>query len=136
MILRKMSQEEIKSQISQKQNEIAKLEESAIKKEQYIKNRTSEEFDPHLNEIEAELQLEERKLIEVNKKIDQWTTKKKELTLVIKNLKKKYSSYEKEKENYLSSQLKAIAKEKNIKVKELKKEVKLLEKELKDILAT
>ena len=71
-----MSQEEIKSQISQKQNEIAKLEETTDKKEQYITNRTNEEFDPHLNEIEAELQLEQSKLAEVNKKIEEWSAKK------------------------------------------------------------
>jgi len=130
-----MSQEEIKSQINQKQNKITKLEETAVKKEQYITNRTNEEFDPHLNEIEAELQLEENTLAEVNKKIDEWSAKKKEVTTVIKDLKKKYSSYEKEKNNYMTSQLKAIAKEKNTKIKELKTEIKALEKELKAILA-
>ncbi len=74
-----MSEEEIKSQINQKQNEIAIVEESTVKKEQYITNRTNEEFDPHLNEIEAELKLEQGKLEEVNKKIDQWSAKKKEV---------------------------------------------------------
>ncbi len=73
----KMSQEEIKNQINQKQNEIAKLEETTVKKEQYITNRSNEEFDPHLNEIEAELQLEQSKLAEVNKKIEEWSAKKK-----------------------------------------------------------
>ena len=72
-----MSEEEIKSQINAKQVEIKKWEETAVKKEQYITNRTNEEFDPHLKEIEAELQLEQSKLAEVNKKIDEWTAKKK-----------------------------------------------------------
>ena len=74
-----MSQEEIKSQISQKQNEIAKLEETVVKKELYITNRTNEEFNPHLNEIDVELQLEQSKLVEVNQKIDQWSAKKKRI---------------------------------------------------------
>ncbi|MFX1449566.1 MAG: hypothetical protein ACFFCM_01915 [Promethearchaeota archaeon] len=130
-----MSQEEIKSQIIQKQNEITKLEETAVRKEQYITNRINEEFDPQLKEIEAELLLEKSKLAEVNKKIDQWKVKQKELTAIVKNLSKKYSNYEKEKHNYMTSQLKAIAKEKNTKIKEIKTEIKALEKELKAIMA-
>ena len=61
--------------------------------------------------------------------------KKKEETAIIKDLKKKYSSYEKEKHNYLSTQLKAIAKEKNTKIKEIKIKIKALEKEFKAVLA-
>ena len=66
-----MSQEEIKSHFTQKQEEIRKLEETTIKKEQYITNRTNEEFNPHLNEIEAELQQEQVKLAEINKTVQE-----------------------------------------------------------------
>ena len=50
-----MSDEDINSQINCKQNEITKCEETTIKKEAYIKNRTNEEFDPKIIEVESEI---------------------------------------------------------------------------------
>lgn len=125
-----MSDEDINSQINCKQNEITKCEETTIKKEAYIKNRTNEEFDPKIIEVESETKAEQIKLNDVNKKIEQWNSKKKELQTIIKDLKKKYDNLKKEKNKYLSSQLKAINKEKNITIKALKEDIKELEKEL------
>ena len=125
-----MLDEDINSQINSKQNEIAKCEETTIKKEAYIKNRTNEEFDPKIIEVESEIKAEQVKLDTVNRKIEQWSSKKKELQTIIKDLKKKYDNLKKEKNKYLSSQLKAITKEKNAKIKALKEEIKELEKEL------
>lgn len=125
-----MSDEDINSQINCKRNEITKLEETTIKKEAYIKNRSNEEFDPKIIEIESEIKAEQIKLDEVSKKIEQWNSKKKELQIIIKDLKKKYANLKKEKNKYLNSQLKAITKEKNGKIKVIKEEIKDLEKEL------
>ena len=125
-----MSDEDKYSQIECKQNEITKCEETTIKKEAYIKKRTNEEFDPKIIEVESEIKAERIKLDEVNRKIEQWNLKKKELQTIIKDLKKKYSNLKKEKNKYLSSQLKAINKEKNITIKALKEDIKELEKEL------
>ena len=125
-----MSDEDKNSLINSKQNEITKCEETTIKKEAYIKNRTNEEFDPKIIEVESEIKAEQIKLDDVNKKIEQWNSKKKELQTIIKDLKKKYDNLKKEKNKYLSSQLKAITKEKNIKIKSIKEEIKELEKEL------
>ena len=125
-----MSDEDKNSLINCKQNEIIKCEETTIKKEAYIKNRTNEEFDPKIIEVESEIKAEQIKLDDVNKKIEQWNSKKKELQTIIKDLKKKYDNLKKEKNTYLSSQLKAITKDKNIKIKAIKEEIKHLEKEL------
>ena len=125
-----MSDEDKNSLINSKQNEITKCEETTIKKEAYIKNRTNEEFDPKIIEVESEIKAEQIKLDDVNKKIEQWNSKKKELQTIIKDLKKKFDNLKKEKNKYLSSQLKAITKEKNIKIKSIKEEIKELEKEL------
>ena len=125
-----MSDEDKYSQIECKQNEITKCEETTIKKEAYIKKRTNEEFDPKIIEVESEIKAERIKLDEVNRKIEQWNLKKKELQTIIKDLKKKYDNLKKEKNKYLSSQLKAINKEKNITIKALKEDIKELEKEL------
>lgn len=123
-----MSDEDIVSQISCKQNEITKCEETTIKKEAYIKNRTNEEFDPKIIEVESEIKAGQIKLEEANRKIDQWNSKKKDLQTIIKDLKKKFDNLKKEKNKYLSSQLKAINKEKDITIKALKEEIKDLEK--------
>jgi len=125
-----MSDEDINSQINRKQNEITKCEETTIKKEAYLKNRTNEEFDPKIIEVETIIKAEQIKLNEVNKKIEQWNSKKKEMQTIIKDLKRKYDTLKKEKNKYLSSQLKAINKEKNITIKALKEDIKELEKEL------
>ena len=103
-----MSDEDINSQINYKQNEITKCEETTIKKEAYLKNRTNEEFDPKIIEVESEIMAEQIKLDEINRKIDQWNSKKKELQTIIKDLKKKYDNLKKEKNKYLNSQLKSF----------------------------
>ena len=123
-----MSDEDIVSQINCKQNEITKCEETTIKKEAYIKNRTNKEFDPKIIEVESEIKAGQIKLDEANRKIDQWNSKKKDLQTIIKDLKKKIDNLKKEKNKYLSSQLKAINKEKDITIKALKEEIKDLEK--------
>ena len=128
-----MLQEEKKSQINLKQSEITKLEEAALKKENYIKNRCSEEFNPKIDQIDSQLKEEQRNLEEVNKGLEQWTTKKNELLAIIKTLKKNYKNSLKEKNTYLKQQLKAIAKEKKTKIDALKAEIKKLEKELEII---
>ena len=125
-----MLDEDINSQINCKQNEITKCEETTIKKEAYIKNKTNEEFDPKIIEVESEIKAEQIKLDEVNRKIEQWNSKKKELQVIIKDLKKNFDNLKKEKNKFLSSQLKAITKEKNIIIKALKEDIKELEKEL------
>ena len=130
-----MSQEEKKNQINLKQNEIKRLEESALKKEAYIKNRSNEEFDPKIDLVSAELKEESAKLDEVNNTIAQWTTKKNELVAIVKNLEKKYDDLIKEKQSYLKRQLKDINNEKKTKIKALKAEIKKLEKELKALVA-
>ena len=115
-----MLDEDIDSQINRKQNEITKCEETTIKKEAYIKNRINEEFDPKIIEVESNIKAEQIKLDEVNRKIEQWNSKKKELQALIKDFKKKYDTLKKEKHKYLSSQLKAINKEKNITINTIK----------------
>lgn len=58
---------------------------------------------------------------------------KKKLNAIIKNLKKQCDTLKKEKNTYLSAQLKAIAKEKNTNIKAIKAKIKDLKKELNDL---
>lgn len=128
-----MSEEELRSQIQRIQSEITNLLETTHKKEAYITNRCNEEFDPKINQTELEFKNEQGKLDEVNKRLEQWISKKKELEPIVKDLKKNYNGLKKEKDKYLAGQLKAIAKEKKSKIKALNAEIKNLEKKLKNI---
>jgi chromosome segregation ATPase len=128
-----MSEEELKNQLNQIKGQIAKLEEMSLKKESYIKKRVNDEYSPQLNDIESELKIELTRLEEVNKMIEQWSLKQKELNANIKTLKNKSNSLEKEKNKYLTTQLKAIKKEKNTNLNAIKVQIKDLEKRLKDM---
>jgi chromosome segregation ATPase len=128
-----MSEEELKNQLNQIKGQIAKLEEMSLKKESYIKKRVNDEYSPQLNDIESELKIELTRLEEVNKMIEQWSLKQKELNANIKTLKNKSNSLEKEKNKYLTTQLKAIKKEKNTNLNAIKVQIKDLEKKLKDM---
>ena len=101
-----MSDEDINSQINRKQNEITKCEETTIKKEAYLKNRTNEEFDPKIIEVETIIKAEQIKLNEVNKKIEQWNSKKR-IANYYKRFKEKVRYFEKRKEQIFKLSIKS-----------------------------
>ena len=47
-----MTEQDLQSQIIKIQGELKKLHDSTLQKEQYIKNRCNEEFDPKINQFE------------------------------------------------------------------------------------
>ncbi len=126
-----MSDEELRDQINKIAVDIESIEEIAKKKEAYVKNRISEEFDPKIQEIESNLESQQAILNEILKSIEELEANKKEMIPVVKDLEQKYSILKKEKEKYISEQCKAIAKEKKVKTKVIDRNIKLLEKELK-----
>jgi len=126
-----MSDEELRDQINKIAVEIEKIEVIAKQKEAYIKSRIEEDFGPKMSEIESKLQSQQAILNELNNKIDDLTSKRKELIPIVKNLEKEYNNLKKDKEKDLNKKLKAIVKEKQVKTKTIDREIKLLEKELK-----
>ncbi|MFX0024618.1 MAG: hypothetical protein ACFE9S_20060 [Candidatus Hermodarchaeota archaeon] len=128
-----MSDEELRDQINKIAVQIEKIEQTAKQKEYYITNKLNEQFSPKINEIEGKLLQHQTILNELNKQIDELTSKKKELLPIVKNLENEFNNLKKEKDKYLNSNLKAIEKEKKTKTKEIDRQIKLLEKELKTI---
>ena len=126
-----MSDEELRDQINKIAVEIEKIEVTAKQKEAYIKSRIEEEFGPKMSEIESKLQSQQAILNELNNRIDDLTSKRKELIPIVKSLEKEYNNLKKDKGKESNEKLKAIVKEKQVKTKAIDREIKLLEKELK-----
>jgi len=126
-----MSDEELRDQINKIAVEIEKIEVKSKQKEAYIKSRIEEEFGPKMSEIESKLQSQQAILSELNNRIDDLTSKKKELIPIVKNLEKEYNNLKKDKKKEFNEKLKAIVREKQVKTKAIDREIKLLEKELK-----
>jgi chromosome segregation ATPase len=126
-----MSDENLRDQINKIAVEIEKIEQTAKQKESYITSRIEEEFGGKIREIEAKLQHQKGILDQLNKNIEELTSKKNELAPVVKKLEKEYGNLLKEKEKSLNDKLKAIVKEKQTKTKIIDREIKTLEKELK-----
>jgi chromosome segregation ATPase len=128
-----MSDEELRDQINRIAVQIEKIEQVAKQKESYISNKLNQEFGPKMSEIEGKLQHQQSILKDLNRQIDDLTSKKKELLPIVKNLENEYNNLKKQREKSLNLNLKAIEKEKKTKTKDIDRQIKLLEKELKAI---
>jgi hypothetical protein len=126
-----MSDEELRDQITKIAVEIEKVEQIARQKENYVKNKYSEEFDPIIKDLGEQLLLQQTQLNEVLKNLNDLTSKKKELLSITKDLESKYNSLMKGKEKVIFQHLKAVEKEKKTKTKSIDNQIKTLEKELK-----
>ena len=125
------SAQELRDKINKIAIEIESIEETAKKKDTYIKNKINEEYDPKISEIGLKLQNQQAGFDELVSKIDILMLKKKVLTPVIKNLEHEYRNLKKAKEKALNENFKAISKEKKAKTKVIDRDIKLLERELK-----
>lgn len=127
-----MSEEELRDQINIIAKSIMQIEEGAKKKEDYIKNKITQEFDSKISEIESKSHFEQKRLDEISKNIDKMTLEKNQTISLLKNLKNEYKLLKKEREKVLSKELKAIAIEKKNKMKTVNQEIKILENKLKE----
>ena len=126
-----MSDEELKDKITKIAVKIQSVEDVAKQKEHYVTNKYNEEFDSVIKDLGEQLLLQQTKLNEVLKNLNDLTVKKKELLSVTKNLESKYNSLIREKEKIIYQHLKAVEKEKKTKTKVIDSQIKTLEKELK-----
>lgn len=126
-----MSEDELENQILGIKNDLTKIEEGAERKELYIKNKLYKEYSPQFNEIESVLQVEQKKLDETNRKIEELLSVKKELIARIKDIKRRDNDLNREKTKKLNAEIKAIGKEKHAKINVVSKQIKTFEKELK-----
>jgi hypothetical protein len=128
-----MKEEELRDNINIIAQKIMQFEEMAKKKEDYIKQKLDEDYNPKINSNDLKLAQEQERLNQISQRIDLLTAEKKKSLSIIKNLQQENRSLKREKEKNLNSKLKAIVKEKNLKTKEINKEIKKLEKQLKEI---
>lgn len=125
-----MSEENIRGQISAKEDEITRIEEDASKKEASAEKEIEEEFDPKIMETQVKLDEEEKLRDEAIEKAAEWTAKKKEQIAAAKVANKMLNTLKSDKEKALNGKLKEIESEKKGKIKEIQGEIKALQKQI------
>ncbi|KKK42903.1 hypothetical protein LCGC14_0891320 [marine sediment metagenome] len=125
-----MSEEDIRSQISAKEDEITRVEEEAAKKDASAEKEVESEYDPKIAEATTTLSTEEGLRDEAIDKAAEWTQTKKEKIAAAKTASKTLSSLKSDKTKALNDKLKAIGTEKKNAIKALQKEISASKKEL------
>ncbi len=128
-----MSEEEIRSQISAKEDDITRIEEEASKKEGSAEGEVEGEFDPKINETNSKLEEEEKLRDEAIDKAAEWAETKKEKIAAAKNESKALSKLKSDKEKALNNKLKEIESEKKNKIKDIQKEISAKKKQLSNL---
>ena len=125
-----MSEQEIRTQISEKEDEITRVEENASKKEASAEKEIEADFDDKINDTKSKLEVGEVDLKEATEKSKEWTKKMNKLTVEVSSNKKKYDNLVKGKTKALNKKLDNILKEKKTKIKSYETDIKALRKKL------
>ena len=125
-----MSEENIRGQISAKEDEITRIEEEASKKEASAESEVEAEYDPKITAAEAKLKNEEGLRDEAIEKAAEWNAKEKEKKAAAKEANKMLNTLRSDKEKALNGKLKEIQGEKKVKVKAIHGEIKVLQKQI------
>ncbi len=125
-----MSEDEINAQISAKEDEITKVEETSAKAEAGAEKEIEAEFDAKITEAESSLGTEQGLLDEAVEKAATWKATAAEKKGLVKTLTKEVATLKKDKGKALSNKLKEIAGEKKANIGALNKEIKALQKDL------
>jgi len=125
-----MTEQEIRTQISEKEDEITRVEENASKKEASAEKEIEANFDDKINDTKSKLEVGEVDLKEATEKSKEWTKKMNKLTVEVSSNKKKYDNLVKGKAKALNKKLDNILKEKKTKIKSYETDIKALRKKL------
>ncbi len=128
-----MSEENIRGQISAKEDEVTRIEEDASKKEATAEAEIEAEYNPKIEAAQSKLTEEEGLRDEAIDTAAEWTQKKKDKIVAAKEANKEFSGLKKDKEKALNVKLKEIEGEKKTKIKEVQGEIKALKKQLSAI---
>ena len=128
-----MSEQEIRTQISEKEDEITRVEEAASKKEASAEKEIEADFDDKINDTKSKLEVGEVDLKEATEKSKEWTKKMNKLTVEVSSNKKKYDNLVKGKAKALNKKLDNILKEKKSKIKSYETDIKALRKKLEKL---
>ena len=125
-----MSEEEIRSQISAREDDITRIEEEASKKDASAEKEIEELFDQKISDANSILEEETSLRDEAIEKAAEWTQKKKEKIGAAKNADKTHSKLKSDKTKALNDKLKAIETEKKNRIKAIQKEINTFKKQL------
>jgi hypothetical protein len=129
-----MSEEEIRTEISDKKDDITRIEEDAAKREAGAEKKIEGVWDDKINETKTRLDAAEIELKEAREEADKWVKKRDKLEVEVKSLTKQYDKYIKGKDKDLKDLLTNIEKEKKSNIKDLEKDIKKLEKRLEKVM--
>jgi exonuclease VII large subunit len=129
-----MSEEEIRTEISDKKDDITRIEEDAAKREAGAEKKIEGVWDDKINETKTRLDAAEIELKEAREEADKWVKKRDKLEVEVKSLTKQYDKYIKGKDKDLKDLLTNIEKEKKSNIKDLEKDIKKLEKQLEKVM--
>ncbi|HDZ16887.1 MAG TPA: hypothetical protein ENH75_01265, partial [archaeon] len=96
-----MSEENLKGQISAKEDEITRVEEDATKKEASAEKEVEEEYDPKITNAETSLAEEEKLRDEAIEKAAEWSAMEKEKKTAAKDAIKLFANLKSDKEKAL-----------------------------------
>ncbi len=128
-----MSEQELRSQIADKEDEITRVEEEASKKEASAEKEIEVDFDDKINDTKSKLEVGEVDLKEATEKSKEWTKKMNKLNVEVSALKKKHENLVKGKAKALNKKLDNILKTKKSKIKAFEAEIKTLRKKVEKL---
>ena len=128
-----MSEQELRSQIADKEDEITRVEEEASKKEASAEREIEADFDDKINDTKSKLEVGGVDLKEATEKSKEWTKKMNKLTVEVASLKKKLENLVKGKAKALNKKLDNILKTKKSKIKAFEAEIKSLRKKVEKL---
>jgi len=125
-----MTEEEIRSQISAREDDITRIEEEASKKDASAEKEIEELYDQKITDAKAVLDEETSLRDEAIEKAAEWTKKKKEKIAAAKDADKAHNKLRNDKTKALNDKLKAIELDKKNKIKAIQKEINGFKKQL------
>ncbi|MHA2397357.1 MAG: hypothetical protein ACXADU_00525 [Promethearchaeota archaeon] len=125
-----MTEEEIRSQISAREDDITRIEEEASKKDASAEKEIEDLFDQKITNAKAVLDEETGLRDEAIEKAAEWTQKKKKKIAAAKDADKAHNKLRSDKTKALNDKLKAIETDKKNKIKAIQKEINGFKKQL------
>ena len=128
-----MTEEELRIQVSDKEDDITRIEEDAAKKEAGAEKEIEADWDADINETKSKLEISETDLKEAKEKASEWVSKRDKLTNEVNSLSTKLTNLKKGKTKALKKKLNDIDNEKNTKIKKIDKEIRTIKNKLKKL---
>ncbi|MFX1320979.1 MAG: hypothetical protein ACFFAQ_04960 [Promethearchaeota archaeon] len=128
-----MTEEELRIQISDKEDDITRIEEDAAKKDAGAEKEIEADWDADINETKSKLEVAEVDLKEAKEKASEWVSKRDKLTNEVNSLSTKLTNLKKGKAKALKKKLDGIENEKTTKIKKIEKEIKVIKNKIKKL---